>query len=138
MKGNDHLDLRSKGIMDHRSMNLKQIEDRKFDTELQARLNGTRKYNTFDLKDLDKHVQLKVLHGDMLEDVRKVVLFADEKRRQMEDYRAWRRNRNEWINLAISLCIIVGCLALQAIAIMDLVALAPQGVTLLVKTLRKY
>lgn len=117
---------------------LKDLEEQRFDAELQARLKGTRKYNTFDLEDLEKHVQLHVLSGPALEDVKKVVLYADEKRRQMEDYRAWRRNRNEWIQLAVSLCIIVTCLAIQIYALVDLIALAPQGATLLVKTVRKY
>lgn len=124
MKGNDQI---------------KSMVSAKFDAELQARLAGTRKYSTFDLSDLEDHVKLAVLKDPALSDVQTVVLFADEKRRLMEDFRAFRRNRNDWIALVAALAVAGACPFVIGISwIVNVLILSPQLAMLAIKTRRRY
>ena len=116
------------------------IQAERLGREYRERIEGTRKYNTFDLEDTDK-LGLEVLTEPLLRDVKKVVLWADEKRRTMEDYRAWRRNRNGWIGLAVSVCIgVVMPLVFPAVDVwlLNMCSLVPQVFLLAVRTVRKY
>lgn len=117
-----------------------EIEEVRLDREFRERIEGTKRYNTFDLEDVDK-LDLQSLSGPMLEDVKKVVLYADEKRRVMEDFRAFRRNRNEWLILAVSICIgVILPFVVEGIQVwaLNACALAPQSVLLAIKTVRRY
>ena len=123
-----------------RDEEFREIQDRRLRREFTERIRGTRRYNTFDLEDISQ-LHLKVLEGDALDDVKKVVLWADEKRRMMEDYRALRRNRNDWLILLVSVAVGVllpfifpGLL----VWVLNACTLLPQSVLLAIKTVRRY
>lgn len=119
---------------------IREIQDERLGKEFEERVEGVRTFNTFDLNDVDR-IGLKVLTEPMLDDVKKIVLWADEKRNALEDYRALRRNRNDWIILIISVCIgVVLPFVVPTILVWALNActLAPQSVVLAIKTVRRY
>ena len=124
-----------------RNREIRRISDEKLGREFHERVNGTRRYNTFDLEDIPDHLNLEVLTEPLLRDVKQVVLWADEKRRVMEDYRAFRRNRNDWLILAVSVLIGVGLPFLLPeilVWVLNACTLVPQSVLLAIKTARRY
>lgn len=127
-------------LASRRNEELARIQAERLGREFRERIEGTRKYNTFDLEDVDK-LHLEVLTEPLLRDVKKVILWADEKRRTMEDFRAWRRNRNGWISIAVSVCIgVLLPFAVPSISVwlLNMCALVPQVFLLAVRTVRKY
>lgn len=127
-------------LASRRNAELKRIQAARLEREFSERVSGTRKYNTFDLEDVDR-LNLEVLNEPLLRDVKKVVLWADEKRRAMEDYRAWRRNRNDWLILLVSILIGVGLPFVVSdilVWVLNACTLVPQSVLLAIKTMRKY
>ena len=127
-------------LASRRNAELKRIQAARLEREFSERVSGTRKYNTFDLEDVDR-LNLEVLNEPLLRDVKKVVLWADEKRRAMEDYRAWRRNRNDWLILLVSILIGVGLPFIVSdivVWMLNACTLVPQSVLLAIKTVRKY
>ena len=124
-----------------RRREIQRIQDEKLNREFRERVNGTRRYNTFDLEDIPDHLDLKALTEPLLSDVKQVVLWADEKRRVMEDYRALRRNRNDWLILLVSVVIGVGLpfiLPSILVWVLNACTLVPQSVLLAIKTARRY
>jgi len=130
-----------KGILaSKRDKEIRAIQDEHLKREFRERVTGSRKYNTFDLEDVD-HLRLTVLSPPLLDDVKKVILWADEKRSALEDFRAWRRNRNGWLIFAVSVCIGVGLPFIVSdisVWVLNACTLVPQSVLLAVKTVRKY
>jgi predicted exporter len=115
------------------------MADQRLDKEFRARVAGTHDATTFDLEDLSKHVHLVKLAGDALEDVKKIVLFADEKRKLQEDFRAFRRNYNDWYALIAAIAIAIAChFILHSSWITDVLILMPQMVMLAVRTKKMY
>lgn len=128
-------------LASRRAAELRRIQDERLNREFRERVNGTRRYNTFDLEDIGDHLNLEVLSDPLLRDVKQVILWADEKRRAMEDYRALRRNRNDWLILLVSVVIGVGLpfiLPEILVWVLNACTLVPQSVLLAIKTVRRY
>jgi hypothetical protein len=116
------------------------ITDERLNREFSERMSGHAGAGTFDLEDISR-LGLRELTEPLLGDIKKVILWADEKRSMVEDYRALRRNRNDWLILMVSVCIgvlIPFVISGIAVWVLNGITLAPQSVLLAIKTMRRY
>jgi Flp pilus assembly protein TadB len=103
------------------------------------------------LATLEQDVHLRVLgkdpeYMDLRTDVKAVVLYADQKRRELEDDRAWHRNKTEWwylpvmIGITIVLPIAVAGHSADAwfASLMGCLSPVPQFAFLAVRTIKRW